>query len=103
MKSGRALFQWSFQIANSGQFGTSILRATRSTSIANTAIHPGDEVMVRRLIAARCEGRSALPCASPRARRRLFPFAGFDGVQRLVAASTRTFGSGATIDFAETG
>ena len=40
-------FNRSFQIANGGQLGTSILRATRSTSIANTAIHPGDEVIVR--------------------------------------------------------
>jgi hypothetical protein len=34
-------------MSNGGKFGTSILRATRSTSIANTAIHPGDEVIVR--------------------------------------------------------
>jgi hypothetical protein len=40
-------FNPSFQIANGAQFGASILRATRSTSIANTAIHPGDEVIVR--------------------------------------------------------
>jgi hypothetical protein len=40
-------FNRSFQMANSGQFGGSILRATRSTSIANTPIHPGDQVIVR--------------------------------------------------------
>jgi hypothetical protein len=40
-------FNRSFQMANGGQFGASILRATKSTSIANTAIHPGDEVIVR--------------------------------------------------------
>jgi hypothetical protein len=40
-------FNRSFQIANGGQFGASILRATKSNSIANTAIHPGDEVIVR--------------------------------------------------------
>ena len=40
-------FNRSFQMANDGQFGTSILRATRSTSIANTPIHSGDEVIVR--------------------------------------------------------
>jgi hypothetical protein len=40
-------FSRSFQIANGGQFGASILRATKSTSIANTPIHPGDEVIVR--------------------------------------------------------
>jgi hypothetical protein len=40
-------FNRSFQMANRAQFGASILRATRSTSIANTPIHPGDEVIVR--------------------------------------------------------
>jgi hypothetical protein len=40
-------FNRSFQMANGGQFGASILRATRSTSIANTPIHPGDELIVR--------------------------------------------------------
>src|SRR5437762_11430656 len=40
-------FNPSFQMVNGGQFGASILRATRSTSIANTAIHSGDEVIVR--------------------------------------------------------
>jgi hypothetical protein len=40
-------FNWSFNLANGGQFGASILRATRSISIANTPIHPGDEVIAR--------------------------------------------------------
>jgi len=40
-------FNPSFQMANDGQFGASILRATKSTSIANTPIHSGDEVIVR--------------------------------------------------------
>jgi hypothetical protein len=40
-------FNRSFEMANRVQFGASILRATRSTSIANTPIHPGDEVIVR--------------------------------------------------------
>jgi hypothetical protein len=40
-------FNRSFQLVNGGQFGASILRATRSTSIANTPIHSGDEVIVR--------------------------------------------------------
>jgi hypothetical protein len=40
-------FNRSFEVANGGQFGASTLRATRSTSIANTPIHPGDEVIVR--------------------------------------------------------
>jgi hypothetical protein len=40
-------FNRSFQMANAGQFGAFILRATRSTSIANTPIHAGDEVIVR--------------------------------------------------------
>jgi hypothetical protein len=40
-------FNPSFEMSNGGRFGTSILRATRSTSIANTAIHSGDEVIVR--------------------------------------------------------
>src|SRR6266536_148138 len=40
-------FKPSFEMPNGGKFGTSILRATRSTSIANTAIHSGDEVIVR--------------------------------------------------------
>jgi len=40
-------FNRSFQMANRAQFGASILRATTSTSIANTPIHPGDEVIVR--------------------------------------------------------
>jgi len=40
-------FNPSFEMSNGGKFGASILRAIRSTSIANTAIHPGDEVIVR--------------------------------------------------------
>jgi hypothetical protein len=40
-------FNRSFQMANRAQFGASILRATTSTSIANTPIHPGDELIVR--------------------------------------------------------
>jgi hypothetical protein len=40
-------FNRSFELANGAQFGASILRATRSTSVANTPIHPGDEVIVR--------------------------------------------------------
>jgi hypothetical protein len=40
-------FSRSFRLTNGGQFGASILRATKSTSVANTAIHPGDEVIVR--------------------------------------------------------
>jgi hypothetical protein len=40
-------FNPNFQMANGGRFGVSVLRATRSTSIANTPIHPGDEVIVR--------------------------------------------------------
>jgi hypothetical protein len=40
-------FNRNFQMANGGQFAVSILRATRSTSIANTPIHPGDEIIVR--------------------------------------------------------
>jgi hypothetical protein len=40
-------FNRSFQMANGTQFGASILRATTSTSIANTQIRPGDEVIVR--------------------------------------------------------
>lgn len=40
-------FNRSFQMANRAQFGASILRATTSTSIANTPIHPGDQVIVR--------------------------------------------------------
>jgi hypothetical protein len=40
-------FNRNFQMANGGRFGVSVLRATQSTSIANTPIHPGDEVIVR--------------------------------------------------------
>jgi hypothetical protein len=40
-------FNRSFQLGNGGQFGTAILRAKRSTSIANTAINPGEDVVVR--------------------------------------------------------
>jgi hypothetical protein len=40
-------FNRSFEVANAAQFGASILRATTSTSIANTPIHPDDEVIVR--------------------------------------------------------
>jgi hypothetical protein len=40
-------FNRSFVMANWEQLGVSILRATRSTSIANTPIHPGEEVIVR--------------------------------------------------------
>ncbi len=42
-------FNRSFQMANGAQFGASILRATTSTSIANTPIHPGDQVIVRKV------------------------------------------------------
>jgi hypothetical protein len=42
-------FNRGFQMANGGRFGVSVLRATRSTSIANTPIHPGDEVIVRQV------------------------------------------------------
>jgi len=51
-------FNRSFQVANDGQFGASILRAPKSTSIANTAIRAGDEVIVRQV------DRSALQAAS---------------------------------------
>jgi hypothetical protein len=40
-------FNRSFDVLNGGQFGATILRAARSTSIANTLIHPGEEVIVR--------------------------------------------------------
>jgi hypothetical protein len=40
-------FNPSFQMVDGGQFGASILCATKSTSIANTTIHQGDEVIVR--------------------------------------------------------
>jgi hypothetical protein len=40
-------FNRSFQLVNGGQFGTTILRATIPTSIAKTAINPGEEVVVR--------------------------------------------------------
>jgi hypothetical protein len=40
-------FNRSFQMSNGPQFGASILRAMRATSIANTPIHPGEEVIVR--------------------------------------------------------
>jgi hypothetical protein len=40
-------FSRNFQLANGGQFGASILHATKSTSIANTPIHQGEGVIVR--------------------------------------------------------
>jgi len=40
-------FNRSFVMTNGGKFGTSILRATRSTSVANTPVNPGEEVIVR--------------------------------------------------------
>jgi len=40
-------FNRSFQLADGGQFGATILRATKSTSIANTPINPGEDVVVR--------------------------------------------------------
>jgi hypothetical protein len=40
-------FNPSLQMVSGGQFGASILRATKSTSIANTSIHSGDELIVR--------------------------------------------------------
>src|SRR5262249_55164886 len=40
-------FNRSFQVANTGQLGATVLRATASTSISNTAINPGEEVVVR--------------------------------------------------------
>jgi hypothetical protein len=41
-------FNRSFQLVNGGQFGTTILRATTVTSIANTEINSGQEVIVRK-------------------------------------------------------
>jgi hypothetical protein len=55
-------FNRSFQLVNGGQFGASILRATRSTSIANTPIHSGDEVIVREV--DRSTLRDAISAAS---------------------------------------
>jgi hypothetical protein len=55
-------FNRSFQLVNCGQFGASILRATRSTSIANTPIHSGDEVIVR--VVDRSTLRDAISAAS---------------------------------------
>jgi hypothetical protein len=40
-------FNRSFQLVNGGQFATTILRATTPTSIANTAVNPGEELIVR--------------------------------------------------------
>jgi hypothetical protein len=40
-------FNRSFQLVKGGQFGTTILRAVAATAIANTAINPGDDVVVR--------------------------------------------------------
>jgi hypothetical protein len=40
-------FNRSFQFVNGGQFRTTILRAATATSIANTAIHAGEELIVR--------------------------------------------------------
>jgi hypothetical protein len=40
-------FNRSFQLTNGGQFGATILRAKESTSIANTTINPGEDVVVR--------------------------------------------------------
>jgi hypothetical protein len=40
-------FSRSFQLVKGGQFGATILRATKGTTIANTAISPGQDVVVR--------------------------------------------------------
>ncbi len=40
-------FNRSFQLTKGGQFGATILRAKGATSVANTAINPGEEVVVR--------------------------------------------------------
>jgi len=40
-------FQRNFQVANAGEFGTTILRANKTVSIANTAINSGEELIVR--------------------------------------------------------
>jgi hypothetical protein len=40
-------FNRSLQLVNGRQFGTTLLRATTATSIANTAIKPGEELIVR--------------------------------------------------------
>jgi len=40
-------FNRNFQMAKAVQFGASILRAIKATSIANTPIHPGEEVIAR--------------------------------------------------------
>jgi hypothetical protein len=40
-------FNPKFQLVKGGQFGTTMLRAVTATTIANTAINPGDEMVVR--------------------------------------------------------
>jgi hypothetical protein len=40
-------FNRSLQLVNGGQFGSTVLRARTATSIANTAIKPGEELIVR--------------------------------------------------------
>ena len=40
-------FDRSLQLVNGGQLGATVLRATKSTSIANTTINPGEELVVR--------------------------------------------------------
>jgi hypothetical protein len=42
-------FNRSFQFVKGGQFATTILRATTATSIANTAINPAEEMIVRQV------------------------------------------------------
>jgi hypothetical protein len=55
-------FNRSFEMANRVQFGAYILRAPKSTSIANTPIHPSDEVIVREV--DRTALRNAIGAAS---------------------------------------
>jgi hypothetical protein len=40
-------FNRSFHLVKGGQFGTTVLRAVTATAIANTAINPGDDLVVR--------------------------------------------------------
>jgi hypothetical protein len=59
-------FNRSFEMSNGGKFGTSILRATRSTSIANTPIYLGDELIVREVERAALQNAisTALRCGA---------------------------------------
>jgi hypothetical protein len=96
-------FNRSFQLVNSGQFGTTILRAATPTSIAKTAINTGEELIVREVDRGTLRDAIAAALRVGAPKTVFFPLAGFLGVQRLVVTPARGFASRTAIDCSKTG